>query len=125
MTKTYVIVSALILALIIVAFTVLSAFHVDTDRFVSFIQLIFAATTSIIGIFLVKRTGEASSAATAAQEQVAAVSDQVHEVKTMVNGNTAALIARVGPVLPENDETITSLADNITIHETGAPNGIS
>lgn len=107
-------------SVLITAFTVLAVLHVDTVGFVNFVQLMFAATTSIIGVFLVKRTGDAVATAQTAQDQVAAVSaqisdtheqvaavgEQVADVKSMVNGNTAQLIARVGPIVPQNDIVI-------------------
>lgn len=119
MNKIYVIALTVIITAVITAFTLLSIFQVDTDKFVSFIQLGFAAVTSVIGTILLKKTGDAVDTATVASEQVAAVSDQIGEVKTLVNGNTANLIARVGPVIPQNDTVITTLTATAELHETG------
>lgn len=119
MNKFVIIAVTVVITVIITAFTLLSIMHVDTDKFVQFLQLGFAGITSVVGVFLVKRTGEAVVTAQAATDQVAQVSNQVADVQQMVNGNTAALIARVGPVLPENDTVITTLTPNTELHETG------
>lgn len=90
---------AVVIALL-AAFTLLSLEHADTTAYVGFVQLIFGAATSIIGVVLVKRTGDAVSTAEHATQQVSHVSDQVShvaarvtEVKEMVNGNTSDLLA--------------------------------